>query len=76
MVMTIIVVMLVMVIMVIRTDRKTRTNRTDRTDRYKTDRSELDFPGNMCRAAFAILVMFVNGLVWITCSTWEEKEQL
>ena len=20
--------------------------------------------------------MFVNGLVWITCSTWEEKEQL
>ena len=37
---------------------------------------KLDFPGKLCRAAFAILVMFVYGLVWITCSTWEEREQL
>ena len=59
MVMIIIVVMLVMVIMVIRTDRKTRTNRTDRY-RAQTDlKFKLDFPGNLCRAAFAILVMFV-----------------
>ena len=41
------VVRVVMVIMVIRTDR----TRPDRT-------FKLDFPGNLCRAAFAILAMF------------------
>ena len=55
MAMIIIVVMLVMFIMVIRTDRKTRTNRqigqTDLT-------FKLDFPGNLCGTAFAILAMF------------------
>ena len=55
MVMIIIVVMLVMVIMVIRTDRKTMTKGQTR----QTDLTfKLDFPGNFCRAAFAILTMF------------------
>ena len=55
MVMIIFVVMLVIVIIVIRTDRKTRTNRqTGQTGvTFK-----LDFPGNLCGAAFAILAMF------------------
>ena len=51
----IIVVMLVMFIMVIRTARKTKTNgQTGQTDQT----FKLDFPGNLCRAAFAILAMF------------------
>ena len=46
-----------------RTNRTNRTNRTDRTDRIdridRIDRTlKLDFPGNLCRAAFAILAMF------------------
>ena len=48
MVMIIIVVMLVMVIMVIRTDRQTKLT------------FKLDFPGNLCRAAFTILAMFLQ----------------
>ena len=55
MAMIIIVVMLVMFIMVIRTDRKTRTNGQTR----QTDLTfKLDFPGNLCKAALAILAMF------------------
>ena len=43
------VVMIFMIIMVIRTDRTLRTQgQTDMT-------FKLDFPGNLCRAAFAIL---------------------
>ena len=37
------------------------TNRTDRTKiKNRTDKLtfKLDFPGNLCRAAFAILAMF------------------
>ena len=56
MVMIIIVVMPVMVIMVIGTDRKTRKSRTDR----QTDLTfKLDFPGKLCRVAFAILATFL-----------------
>ena len=36
-----------------------------------------EFPGNLCRAAFPILAMnFIHGMVWITRSTWEERERL
>ena len=60
MAMIIIVVTLVMFIMVIRTDRQTRTNgqagQTDRT-------FKLDFPGNLCRAAFAILFLFIDKVI-------------
>ena len=56
MAMIIIVVMLVMFIMVIRTDRKTRTNGQTRQTELTF---KLDFPGNLCRAAFAILAMFL-----------------
>ena len=57
------VIMAILVTMVIRTDRTTRTpgtNKTDRTDKSgQTDLTfKLDFPGNLCRAAFAILAMF------------------
>ena len=53
--------------MVITTDRTTGTEgtgETDRTDKWRglagqTDLTfKLDFPGNLCRAAFAILAMF------------------
>ena len=56
-----------MVVMVITTDRTTGTEgtgETDRTDKWRglagqTDLTfKLDFPGNLCRAAFAILAMF------------------
>ena len=51
----VIIIVVVMVVMVIRTDRKTRTNgHTGQTDLT----FKLDFPGNLCRAAFAILAMF------------------
>ena len=62
MVMIIIVVMLVMVIMVIRTDKKTRTKRTKRGQIDLT--FKLDFPGNLDRAAFANLAMFLV-IFWI-----------
>ena len=59
MVTIIMVDMVVMVIMVIRTDRTTRTDRTDRSE--KTDLTfKLDFSGNLCRAAFAILAIFLT----------------
>ena len=57
MAMIIIVVMLVMFIMVIRTDRKTKKNgQTGQTDLT----FKLHFPGNLCRAAFAILATFLS----------------
>ena len=58
MAMIIIVVMLVMFIMVIRTDRKTRTN---------GQTFKLDFPGNLCREAFAILAMLCGRRAFILC---------
>ena len=48
--------------MVIRTTRTHMTDRTDKSERReRTDRSniKLDLPGNLCRAAFAILAMFL-----------------
>ena len=61
MVVMITIIMVDMVIMVIRTDRTTRTDRTDRADKSeKTDLTfKLDFSGNLCRAAFAILAKFM-----------------
>ena len=57
MAMIIIVVMLVMFIMAIRTDMKTRKNgQTGQTDLT----FKLHFPGNLFRAAFAILAMFLS----------------
>ena len=58
-----IIIMEVMVVVDIRTDRAIRThgtNKTGRTDKSgQTDLTfKLDFPGNLCRAAFAILAMF------------------
>ena len=53
------VVMIFMIIMVIRTDRTLRTQgQTDLT-------FKLDFPGNLCRAAFAILAMFSLKFSWL-----------
>ena len=70
----VIIIVVVMVVMVNRTDRITRTHGTNKTDwitrtrdrqdrqseiRDRTDQTfKLDFPGNLCRAAFAILAMF------------------
>ena len=45
-------------IMVIRTGRKTRTNRQT---------FKLDFPGNLCREAFAILAMLCGRRAFILC---------
>ena len=70
MVVTVRIIMVVMdakvviVIIVIWIDRTTRTHGTDRTDKSDmTDRThnltfKLDFRGNLCGAAFAILVIF------------------
>ena len=55
-VMVIMVIMVFMVIMIIRTDRKTRT--TGRTGQRDLT-FKLEFPGNLCRAAFAILALFL-----------------
>ena len=63
--MVVMVEMVIMFIMVIRTDRTTRTHSTDTTDKSEKKQTGqtdltflLDFPGNYCRAAFAILVLF------------------
>ena len=52
--------------MVIRTDRKTRTEPAGQTSQGgltgQTDLTfKIDFPGKLCRAAFAILSMFDQG---------------
>ena len=63
--------MLVMFIMVIRTDRKTRTNgQTGQTDLT----FKLDFPGNLCRAAFAILAMFHCCSLKVVSGKWIERQ--
>ena len=57
------VIMVSIVIMVIRTDRTDRTESTDeseRTDRQDRQTFRLDFPGNLCLAAFEILAMLEN----------------
>ena len=68
-VIAIMVIMVVIVIMVIRTDRTDRTESTDESERTeeseRTDRQDrqtfrLDFPGNLCLAAFEILAMLEN----------------
>ena len=41
-----------------RTGRKDRTSRKDRTNRTDKIDIRLDFPGNLCKAAFAILALF------------------
>ena len=58
----VVMITIIMVDMVIRTDRTTRTDRTDRADKSeKTDLTfKLDFSGNLCRAAFAILALFLT----------------
>ena len=61
--MVIMVIMVSIVIMVIRTDRTDRTESTDeseRTDRQDRQTFRLDFPGNLCLAAFEILAMLEN----------------
>ena len=69
--MIIIVVMLVMFIMVIRTARKTKTNgQTGQTDQT----FKLDFPGNLCRAAFAILAMFFTLKIIFCLYLWSSSE--
>ena len=75
MVMIFIVVMLVMVI---GTDRKKTGQPGQAGQTGQTDLTfKLEFPGNLCRAAFPILAMnFIHGMVWITRSTWEERERL
>ena len=51
--------MIFMIIMKIRANRTPRTHeQTGQTDLTL----KLDFPGNLCRAAFAILAMFVNDM--------------
>ena len=59
------VIVVVMVVMVIRSDRTTRTHRTGQKSQGgetgPTDLTfKLDFPGNLCRAAFAIHAMFLS----------------
>ena len=57
-------------------DRQDKRNRRGQTKSEKTDRTDrltfrLDFPGNLCRAAFAILAMFllsINNKILDNCS--------
>ena len=70
MVIIVIMVLLVfMVIMVIRTDRKTRTTGTNGADRTETrDMTfKLDFPCDLCKAAFTNLAMFNAGMIFCLC---------
>ena len=78
--MIIIVVMLVMFIMVIRTDRKRQgkpgpTGHTRQTDLI----FKLDFPGNFCRAAFAILAIFqiiLEQELLVKKTRWEQEQKI
>ena len=59
-IMVVMVIMVIMVIKVIGTDRTTRKGQTGETSQIgQTDPTfKIDFPGNLCRAAFTILAMF------------------
>ena len=67
-IMLVMVAVVIMVNMITRTDRADRTTRTSGKDKSKridrTDIFKLDFPGNLCRAAFAILAMSHQGTVF------------
>ena len=44
-----------------RTDRADRTDKIDRTDSKNIINIKFDFPGHLCRAAFAILEFIIFG---------------
>ena len=78
MIVMVMIFIVVMLVMVIGTDRKKTGQPGQAGQTGQTDLTfKLEFPGNLCRTAFPILAMnFIHGMVWITRSTWEERERL